>query len=431
MALTATRTVRSERDRILSALQADVDELAERALARIPEEIPAYRGRDAAFFADVLDQLRRHYRTKLAALEHRPLSRQDLAFARPCALRRARAGIALEDFLHAFRIGRQVFWEAVVERAGESQAGHEAALELATEVMRYSDIACTHASRAYVEYQQHLVADADRERRDLLEHLLAGELPISRPLLAAAQAYGLAERTPALVATAMPVTADADASHVAAEALVRAGGPTGRALVVRRRGELVVVAALRPADAAADAADVCDRLLETQRRLRISGVPLAVGVGTVASGIAELPRAYHEASAALADVGVDGGVVALPRLSPFDYLALHADDTARRLVDPRLRTFLEEDRQRGGGLTETARVFAGADLNLRVAAERLRVHPNTAQYRLRRIEERTGRNPRRIADLVDLLSAIALLERTQTPSGPADITRAPDGAKRR
>ena len=41
------------RDRILSALQSDVDELAERAVARMPEEIPAYRGRDAAFFADV------------------------------------------------------------------------------------------------------------------------------------------------------------------------------------------------------------------------------------------------------------------------------------------------------------------------------------------------------------------------------------------
>jgi DNA-binding PucR family transcriptional regulator len=410
----ATRTARSERDRILTGLHADLEELAERALARMPEEIPAYASRDAAFFADVRDQLCRHYRTKLAALEHRPLSRQDLAFARPCALRRARAGIALDDFLHAFRIGRQVFWEAVLDRAGEFPAGHEAALELATEVMRYSDIACTHASRAYVEYQQHLVADADRERRDLLEHLLAGELPTHRPLLAAAQAYGLAERIPALVATAMPVTADADASHVAAEALARSGVPARRALVVRRRGELVVVAALRPADPAADAADVCDRLQETQRRLRIGGVPLAVGVGTVASGIAELPRAYQEASAALADVGVDGGVVALPRLSPFDYLALHADDTARRLVDPRLRTFLEEDRQRGGGLIETARVFAAADLNLRVAAERLQVHPNTAQYRLRRIEERTGRNPRRIADLVDLLSAIALLDRART-----------------
>jgi DNA-binding PucR family transcriptional regulator len=414
MALTATRTARSERDRILAALLADVDQLAERALARMPAEIPAYRGRDEAFFADVRDQLRRHYRTKLAALGERPLSREDLAFARPCALRRARDGIALEDFLHAFRIGRQVFWQAVLEQAGDSPGGHEAALELATPVMRYSDIAATHASRAYVEYQQHLVADADRERRDLLELLLVGELPTHRPLLAAAQSYGLTDRAPVIVASAMPVTRDADAPHVAAEALVRAGGPTGRALVVRRQNELVVVAALRPADPAADAADMCDRLQETQRRLRIGGVPIAVGVGTVAAGIAELPRSYREATAALADVGVEGGVVALPRLSPFDYLALHADDTACRLVDPRLRAFLEEDRQRGGGLTETARVFAAADLNLRVTAERLRVHPNTAQYRLRRIEERTGRNPRRIADLVDLLVAIALLERPRT-----------------
>src|SRR3569832_2519464 len=148
MALTVTRTARSERDRILAALLADVDELAERAVSRMPEEIPAYRGRDAAFFADVRDQVCQHFRTKLAALDNRPLTREDLAFARPSAQRRARAGIALEDFLHAFRIGRQVFWEAVLEHAGDSPAGHEAALELATPVMRYSDIGCTHASRA-------------------------------------------------------------------------------------------------------------------------------------------------------------------------------------------------------------------------------------------------------------------------------------------
>jgi DNA-binding PucR family transcriptional regulator len=101
-------------------------------------------------------------------------------------------------------------------------------------------------------------------------------------------------------------------------------------------------------------------------------------------------------------------VVALPRLSPFDYLALRADDTARWLVDARLRTFLDEDRARGGVLTATVRAFADANLNLRLAAGRLQVHPNTAQYRLRRIEERTGRNPRRIADLLDLLVAIEL-----------------------
>jgi sugar diacid utilization regulator len=59
-------------------------------------------------------------------------------------------------------------------------------------------------------------------------------------------------------------------------------------------------------------------------------------------------------------------------------------------------------------LCDTIRAFAGADLRLRETAERLHVHPNTAQYRLRRIQERTKRNPRRIADLIELLVAIQL-----------------------
>jgi sugar diacid utilization regulator len=81
-----------------------------------------------------------------------------------------------------------------------------------------------------------------------------------------------------------------------------------------------------------------------------------------------------------------------------------------------VRTFLDEDRARGDALTQTIRAVAAADLNLRVAAERLQVHPNTAQYRLRRIEERTGRNPRRIADLLELLVAIALDDARGAPS---------------
>jgi DNA-binding PucR family transcriptional regulator len=57
-------------------------------------------------------------------------------------------------------------------------------------------------------------------------------------------------------------------------------------------------------------------------------------------------------------------------------------------------------------------------MNLRLAAQRLHVHPNTAQYRLRRIEERTGRNPRRVSDLLDLLVAITL---DRSGAAPTDL----------
>jgi PucR C-terminal helix-turn-helix domain/GGDEF-like domain len=399
-----------ERARILSTLLRDLDALAERAVEAIATEIPAYARleRDERFRADVRDQVVRHFRIKLhSLLEAQPVTLQDIGFARAAAMRRARAGFALEDYINAHRVGQQVFWEAVVARAGGTPAGHEAALTLAGPLMRYCDFASTHAAHAYVEFQQYLLVDADRERRDLLEHLLAGELPTRGPLLAAAQAYGLGADTPVMVAAAVPVgpQVDPDAPHAASAALAKAGLHEAKTLVVVRQAEIIAVPALRTG---VPAAELCDRLQAVQERLRREGVPLALGISTVAAGVAEVPRAYLEARAALESVGDDGGVVALPRLSPFDYIARRADDTARRLVDPRLRAFLDDDRARGGVLTATIRAFADADLNLRVAAERLQVHPNTAQYRLHRIEERTGRNPRRICDLLDLLVAITL-----------------------
>jgi hypothetical protein len=400
--------VRAERRRILVTLLQGLDELSERGVSALRAEIPAYRDGDERFVEDLRDQVRSHYRVKLAALlEDRMVTLRDIAFVRAAATRRARAGFALEDYLNAFRLGQQAFWEAVVTCAGEAPLGHAAALTLAGPLMRYCDFASTHAAHAYVEYQQYMVADADRERRDLLEHLLAGEMPTRGPLLAAGQAHGIAADSRMLVAAAVTVDAraDADAPHVGSAAIACAGLHDAKTLVVVRQTEIVAILVL---GADADACRLCDRVDALQRRLRSEGIALAMGVSTVATGVGDLPRAYQEAHVALAGVGDDGGVAALARLRPFDYLALRADDTARRLVNPQLRCFLDEDRQRGGVLTETIRAVADANLNLRLAAERLQVHPNTAQYRLRRIEERTGRNPRRIADLLDLLVAIAL-----------------------
>ncbi|HEX8132378.1 MAG TPA: helix-turn-helix domain-containing protein [Actinomycetes bacterium] len=400
--------VHAERRRILSTILEQLDDLVQDAVAAIRGEIPAYAAQEAPFFADVRDQVRRHFRVKLGLLlDEREVAVEDIAFARGGAMRRARAGFALEDYLNAFRVGQQVFWDRVLACAGETPLGHEAALTLTAPLLRYCDLVSTHAGHAYVESQQYVVADADRERRDLLEHLLAGAMPGVGPRAAAARAYGLGAETPMMVALAVPVgpQADVDAAHAASAMLTRAVPQQARILVVVRQAEIVAVPALCHG---MDPAELCDHLEAAQARLRRDGTPLAMGISTVAGGVADLPRACLEARTALESVADGGGVVALPRLSPLDYLLLRADDTARWLVDARLRAFLEEDRARGGVLVATVRAFAGADLNLRLAAGRLQVHPNTAQYRLRRIRERTGRNPRRIADLLDLLVAIEL-----------------------
>ena len=268
--------------------------------------------------------------------------------------------------------------------------------------MRYVDFVTTQAARAYVEFQQYEVAEADRERRDLVEQLLAGTVPAD-----GAQAYGIGRDAPLLVVVAVPVdgSADADGPQVASAAIARAVAGETKPLVVVRQSETVAVPALSERDGAAV---LCRRLEDAHEHLRQEGIVLAVGVGTVANGVAELPRAYAEARAALVGVGAGGGVVALPCLSAFQYLTRRPDETVRRLIDPRLSAFLAEDGARGGVLADTIRALADADLSLRVAAQRLHIHPNTAHYRLKRIEQRTGRNPRRIADLIELLAAIAL-----------------------
>ncbi|MCW3064437.1 MAG: transcriptional regulator, partial [Solirubrobacterales bacterium] len=108
-----------------------------------------------------------------------------------------------------------------------------------------------------------------------------------------------------------------------------------------------------------------------------------------------------------------GGTVALPALSLFDYLLASADDTAARLVAPRVRAFIAEDRKRHGTLVATLQGFVEADLNVRRAAALLHIHENTMQYRLTRIAERTGLGMRNVRDLIELIVAADLLGRSE------------------
>ena len=53
--------------------------------------------------------------------------------------------------------------------------------------------------------------------------------------------------------------------------------------------------------------------------------------------------------------------------------------------------------------------YADCDLNVARAAELLNVHANTVHYRLRRVQELTGRDPRRFAELVELTTALRII----------------------
>jgi sugar diacid utilization regulator len=54
--------------------------------------------------------------------------------------------------------------------------------------------------------------------------------------------------------------------------------------------------------------------------------------------------------------------------------------------------------------------FVAADLHVATAAKALFLHPNSLRYRLGRIARCTGRDPRRVADLLELIAAIRVLD---------------------
>lgn len=399
---------RTQRERLLAPLLHDVDALAARGVAAMRDELIAYAQESDRFLEDVLDQLRSNYALLLVSLiEGQEPTVEELAFQRGASMRRARAGFALEDYLSAHRVAQRVLWEAIVEHAQSARTDDRMVLMLAAPLMRYADFATRHAARVYVEFREYGFPAHVRQRRDLLERLLAGDLPARGPLAAAAERYGLGVATPTLVAVAVPLDGGSrlDAAQVASTTFAQIGLHEHAPLVVVRSEQVVTVVRL---GAEPDPEPVCRRLEGVCEDLRRDGVPFAVGVGTIALGTGELGAAFREATAAVRFVGVDGGVAALTRVSPWDYLILNADATTRRLIGHRLVGFLDEDRRRGGTLRITIRAYSDANLSLKETAARLHVHANTAQYRLRRVAQLTGLDPRRFHDLRELLVAIAI-----------------------
>lgn len=79
-------------------------------------------------------------------------------------------------------------------------------------------------------------------------------------------------------------------------------------------------------------------------------------------------------------------------ISLVDYLVASSDAAADRLIEPRVRAYLD------------------GDMNAKVAAARLHIHVNTIHYRIAQILECTGLDLRRFEDATQLLLAVRLLE---------------------
>jgi len=87
---------------------------------------------------------------------------------------------------------------------------------------------------------------------------------------------------------------------------------------------------------------------------------------------------------------------------------VEASPSARSRLREVMTTLHDYDRSRRSDLVATLRAYVAARFNFRRTGEALYINANTVTYRLRRIRELTGRDPRNPDDLLELWLALQL-----------------------
>src|SRR5687767_5352283 len=99
----------------IELLQQRRDEVVDHGLERIRSEIAAYAAIDSpSFVADVREHVDLHHEGVIRSLQcGQPLTREELGFVRPRAVRRV-GQVPLDSFMQAFRIYQEELWDALV-----------------------------------------------------------------------------------------------------------------------------------------------------------------------------------------------------------------------------------------------------------------------------------------------------------------------------
>jgi PucR family transcriptional regulator, purine catabolism regulatory protein len=131
-------------------------------------------------------------------------------------------------------------------------------------------------------------------------------------------------------------------------------------------------------------------------------------------GLSSLRRAFHEARCALEATSLNGSgpdVASYRDLGAFTLLLALQDDEALRLYsDGLLEPIQRGEGEYGGELLRSLEAFIENNGNWERAARQLYCHRHTLRYRIRKIEELTGRDLRRAKDRIELWLALRARE---------------------
>lgn len=371
------------------------ESLARAMVAEVAAKVDAFRRLpDDLLQGRVLDACRYNLRLFVETVDTGELPADD-AFAplRALAAERAADGTPLDDVLAAYHVGARVGWDALRAAARPTETGE--LLDAAALVLVYVDAVSRAVSDAYVSERLHGAAAAQAAEWALLDAFLAGRPTVD----AAARAGRLLASSYAVLLLQMPVARD----HLRAfeGAIVELFGRDALwRLTAQGANVLVPVEPARRDEWLEEA----DRLVSALGAAAGAGVVGAVAWGAGPDGVA---GAGDEAVQVLRLVGGLGRSPGLYRLD--DVLLEAALSNIAAAPSARLTAILAPlDAAGGRELLGTLEAYVLHDADRRRTAAALHVHPNTLDYRLRRIAELTGRSPATARGLQVLGAALTL-----------------------
>jgi len=312
--------------------------------------------------------------------------------AADAALERAR--------LDAGRAGDRRLAEAIVAKLA-SEAGDGAAPSEIASLMRAAGMSpdASHlVAMISAEADRMTGPNADRWRSDLAEELVV-------PFADGTVAAPLGQQIVVLV----PLPEGAGTAAGAAAGQDPDGAqPTATAPAAAGSAAHVFAARLRDAQA----------VLESDR----SRIRLTIGVSAPATGVAALVSALHEAESARRLAALRAGTGAPPGPAPATVSVVTSDEVASHelllasVPGSVLRSFRQRllgplqayDERHHAELLPTLRQFLACSGSWNACAASMYVHVNTVRYRIRRIEELTGRDLSCLDDQVDFFLALRI-----------------------
>jgi sugar diacid utilization regulator len=340
------------------------------------------------------------------------------AFVRSHAVRRARQQFPLAGSLYAYRLAHKSYWAIMRETALSYADGEEATsgclLMLAEFLVEYFDHVSAVLTDAHLTEEKLLIAQRTRAHVTLIEDLMLGHKPDAAETRELCERCGILPGARVAIAIARS-DPSAEAARTDRDATLRhllqtveqaiPSGAFGK-LVDIRNGEVLAIIS----SAGDTAGGVAAALRTAFATLSIETRALArAGVSLDATDVEGLPRAYQEAARAVEFAEPGRPVMHFAEIDLLEFLTRRPDTAAFRLIPDWVESFTQADRGKDGQLSRTISTFADCNLNVKLTARRLRLHTNTVYFRLNRIRDLTGIDPRSFSGVSLLLASLRLL----------------------